>query len=95
MGSALVYLTFGAIISRQSKGWIAKIYFLSVALLLAMLVGISRVYLGVHYPSDVLAGWAAGSLWSIGCPGQRQVGVLVPRSGFHRLAHRLPSLGQT
>ena len=48
MGSALVYLTLGAIISRQSQGWIAKIYFLSVALLLAMLVGISRVYLGVH-----------------------------------------------
>jgi undecaprenyl-diphosphatase len=67
MGSALVYLTLGGIISRQVRGWFAKLYFLSVALLITGLVGISRVYLGVHYPSDVLAGWAAGSLWSGAC----------------------------
>jgi undecaprenyl-diphosphatase len=64
MGAALVYLTLGSIISRQVSGLRAKTYFLSVALVLAVIVGISRVYLGVHYPSDVLAGWAAGSLWS-------------------------------
>ena len=46
---------------------VAKLYFLSVAIVLAMLVGVSRVYLGVHFPSDVLAGWAAGSLWSGFC----------------------------
>jgi undecaprenyl-diphosphatase len=67
MGSALVYLTLGGIISRQAKRPIAKLYFLSVALLVAMFVGTSRVYLGVHYPSDVLAGWAAGALWSGAC----------------------------
>jgi undecaprenyl-diphosphatase len=67
MGSALVYLTLGGIISRQVRGRIAKLYFLSVALLLTVLVGASRLYLGVHYPTDVLAGWAAGSLWSSGC----------------------------
>src|ERR1700722_11480910 len=47
MGSALVYLTLGGIISRQAKRPLAKLYFISVALLLAMLVGTSRVYLGV------------------------------------------------
>jgi undecaprenyl-diphosphatase len=67
MGSALVYLTLGGVISRQVKGSIAKFYFLSVALAITLLVGISRRYLGVHYPSDVLAGWAAGSLWSSAC----------------------------
>jgi undecaprenyl-diphosphatase len=67
MGSALVYLTLGGLISRQVRGWIGKVYFLSVALLITFLVGLSRLYLGVHYPSDVLAGWAAGSLWSSAC----------------------------
>jgi undecaprenyl-diphosphatase len=67
MGAALVYLTSGSIISRQVTGSLAKTYFLSMAVILALVVGISRVYLGVHYPSDVLAGWAAGSLWSSAC----------------------------
>jgi len=55
-----VYLTFGGIISRQVKGKVATLYFLSVALTIAVLVRISRLCLGVHYPTDVPAGWAAG-----------------------------------
>ena len=83
MGAALVYLTSGSIISRQVTGKIAKTYFLSMALVLAVIVGVSRVYLGVHYPSDVLAGWAAGSLWSSLCAQaarwlQHQGGVEPP-----------------
>ena len=83
MGAALVYLTSGSIVSRQVTGKMAKAYFLSMALVLAVVIGASRVYLGVHYPSDVLAGWAAGSLWSGACAQaarwlQNQGGVEAP-----------------
>jgi undecaprenyl-diphosphatase len=83
MGAALVYLTAGSIVSRQVTGKLAKTYFLSMAVVLSLIVGISRVYLGVHYPSDVLAGWAAGSLWSSACAQaarwlQRQGSVEAP-----------------
>ena len=44
-----------------------KFYFLAVAMLLTGLVGISRVYMGVHYPTDVLAGWTAGLVWAVIC----------------------------
>ena len=65
--AAVVYLTLGAILAGTVKPLSQKIYFMVVAFLLAILVGLSRVFLGVHYPSDVLAGWAAGLAWAVLC----------------------------
>jgi undecaprenyl-diphosphatase len=67
MMSAVVYLTLGALLARLVARPLIKLYILAVACLLTSLVGISRVYLGVHYPTDVLAGWLAGLVWATLC----------------------------
>ena len=46
---------------------VAKTVIIIAAVVLILLVGISRIYLGVHYPSDVLAGFAAGGVWLVMC----------------------------
>ena len=67
MMSAVVYLTIGAMIARMQTDLRAKYYIMSWAVLLTLLVGITRIYLGVHWPTDVLAGWIVGSAWAIFC----------------------------
>src|SRR5690606_26095037 len=67
MMSAVTYLTLGALLARLHRPPALKAFFLGVAMGLTLLVGVSRVYLGVHWPTDVLAGWAAGSVWASAC----------------------------
>jgi undecaprenyl-diphosphatase len=67
MLSAVVYLTLGGLLSRVERPRRIKIYVLSVAVILTLLIGVSRVYLGVHWPTDVLAGWCAGATWAMLC----------------------------
>lgn len=67
MLSSVVYLTLGALLARTVARRRERIYLIGVSLLLTFLIGFSRVYLGVHYPTDVLGGWTAGTAWALLC----------------------------
>lgn len=65
MMSAIVYLTLGAMLARLETQLVVRRFIIGTAIALTVTVGLSRVYLGVHWPSDVLGGWALGALWVV------------------------------
>lgn len=67
MMSAATYLTLGALLARVQPRWRMKAYLLLIAIFLMLTVGVSRIYLGVHWPTDVVAGWTAGAVWALLC----------------------------
>jgi undecaprenyl-diphosphatase len=66
-GAAATYLTLGALLARFQAHRRLKIYLLTLAVILTLLIGLSRLYLGVHWPTDVVAGWTLGASWALLC----------------------------
>jgi undecaprenyl-diphosphatase len=67
MNSAITYLTMGVLLARAERDRRVRIYLLTVAIGMTLAIGVSRVFLGVHWPSDVIAGWCVGGVWAILC----------------------------
>lgn len=63
--AALTYLSLGLLLAGAQARRRTKVFIIASAVLIAVLVGFSRVYLGVHWPSDVVAGWGFGAAWAI------------------------------
>lgn len=67
MNSAIVYLTLAVLLARSQERRRVQVYLVGIAICLVLLIGFTRIFLGVHWPSDVLAGWTVGAMWAALC----------------------------
>lgn len=65
--SAVVFLTLAALLAESAREPKFRVFFIGLGVFLTVIVGLSRIYLGVHYPTDVLAGWSIGTAWALAC----------------------------
>ena len=78
MLSAVTFLTLGAVLAHLAPTRALRVFAFSLAMFLTVIVGSSRIFMGVHYPSDVLAGWCLGAAWALLCS---TVAMLLQRRG--------------
>ena len=71
--AAVIYPTMGALLARFARKRHMEVIPIAAAVVITMLVGLSRLVLGVHYPTDVLTGWSAGAAWPA-CRGSPSTG---------------------
>ena len=79
MISMALYLTLGMLLAQAEKKRHLKIFVIATSAVLALMIGVSRMYLGVHWPTDVLAGWTAGATWALIC------GLAIRRVGRNKI----------
>nr|WP_269750970.1 phosphatase PAP2 family protein [Mesorhizobium comanense] len=65
--AATVYFTVGIMLARSFEPRLLRIFIMALSMLVTLAVGASRIYLGVHWPTDVIAGWAIGAGWALFC----------------------------
>jgi undecaprenyl-diphosphatase len=95
MSAAVVYGTVAYLAARLQRRHLHRVFTLLMAATLILLIGFSRLYLGVHYPSDVIAGVIIGLAWAAFCMATLEAIQLYARTRAPRvLTHERPPLAQ-